>query len=120
MGKTIYKQCGLKQAATPTIHNIFLYFATQTRAPRQAIRGKQSPDSKHKVQVTTVALQFTTPNKKQEIWSRLDFLFDNGFVLHYVQYNGSRFFFFFPVYLSLAFFVLLVYVVGVLYCFVAG
>ena len=41
-------------------------------------------------------------NKKQESWFRLDFLIDNGCVLHYLQYNESRVSYF-PVNLSLCF-----------------
>lgn len=43
--------------------------------------------------------------KQQEKWSRLGFIFENEFVLHYLQYNGSRISYG-PVNLSLASFVL--------------
>ena len=35
-----------------------------------------------KQHVSTLQLQYRTPNKKQENWSSPDFLFDNGRVLH--------------------------------------
>ena len=42
--------------------------------------------------VDTVGLQNRTPakNKKQESWSRLGFLINNGRVLHQLQYNDFR------------------------------
>ena len=52
--------------------------------------------------------------KKQEIWSRLDFLFENVRVLHQLQYNDSRISYF-PANLSPPF-LLLVVIVGVLPC----
>ena len=50
--------------------------------------------------------EYRAPNKKLENWSSLDFLFENGCVLHQIQNNDSRITSF-PVRLSLPFLLLI-------------
>ena len=49
------------------------------------------------------------PGNKQESWSRLNFFFEKGCVLHSIQYNDSRISYFpAPVNLSLPFLLLVI------------
>ena len=55
--------------------------------------------------------RYREPYKKQENWPRLDLLFENGCILHEIQYNNTRISYF-PVKLRLPFF-LLIFLLGV-------
>ena len=57
--------------------------------------------------------QCRTPEKKRESWSRLDFLLENGCILHSIQYIDSRIYYFIAISACLSYFLvflLMVYV----------
>ena len=58
------------------------------RTPRvRYALGARSPHEFLRVYCWT---EYRAPNKKLENWSNLDFLFENGCVLHWIRYNDSR------------------------------